>query len=113
MSEKKETVSANGLTVVFKNNSDKICLYGNKFVLEKKINGQWYEVPVAIKSNYGFNDVGYQVTSGQEKEWKVDWEWLYGRLDIGEYRIVKDAFDFRKSGDYDTYFLTSQFTIDN
>jgi hypothetical protein len=113
MSVEKETLSANGLTLIFKNNSDKVCMYGDKFVLEKKINGLWHEVPITIKGDYGFKDIGYQVTSGQEKEWKVDWKWLYGSLNTGEYRIVKDVSDFRKTGDYDNYFLTSEFTIIN
>lgn len=113
MSVQKETLSANGLTVMFQNQSDKTCMYGDKFVLEKKINGLWYQVPVTIDGNYGFNDIGYQVASGQEKQWKVHWKWLYGSLNTGEYRIVKDVSDFRKTGDYDTYFLTAEFVITN
>lgn len=82
-------------------------------MLEKKINGLWYEVPVAIKGNYGFKDIGYRMTSNQDKEWKVDWKWLYGSLNAGDYRIVKDVSDFRKTGDYDTYFLAAEFAITN
>lgn len=113
MSVQKETLSADGLTVMFQNQSDKMCMYGDKFVLEKKINGLWYQVPVAIDGNYGFNDIGYQLALGQNKEWKVNWKWLYGSLNAGEYRIVKDVSDFRKTGDYDTYFLTAEFEITN
>lgn len=110
---KKETLSSNGLTVIFQNKSDKLCTYGEKFWLEKKINGKWYQVPVSIKDNYGFHDIGYEVASGHESELEVDWNWLYGILDIGEYRIIKDALDFRKTGDYSTYFLTAEFRITN
>jgi hypothetical protein len=110
---KKETLSDKGLTVIFQNKSDKLCTYGEHFWLEKKINDKWYQVPVSIKDNYAFTDIGYSVASGQESEWKVNWNWLYGSLDAGEYRIIKNALDFRKTGDYSTYFLTAEFTITN
>lgn len=108
---KNETVSNNGLTVVFENNSNKMCTYGEEFQLEKKINGEWYQVPVAIEGNYGFKSIGYKVASGQTREWSVEWQWLYGSLGIGEYRIVKNVLDFRQTGDYDTYFLAAEFSI--
>ncbi len=34
-------------------------------------------------------------------EWEVDWEWLYGELPMGRYRMSKEIMDFRKTGDYD------------
>jgi hypothetical protein len=106
-----ETVSSTELTVAFENNSNSQCIYGEYFGLEKKIDGRWYEVPVAIDGNYGFNSIGYNLASGDVGEWTVDWNWLYGSLDTGEYRIVKDILDFRATGDYDTYYLVAEFSI--
>lgn len=111
MNIKEETVSSTGLTVAFENKSGNQCNYGEYFCLEKKINEGWYQVPVAIDGHYGFNDIGYDVASGDDGEWQVDWEWLYGSLDAGEYRIVKDILDFRNTGDYDKYYLAAEFTI--
>ena len=111
MTAKKDTVSNGGLTVTFDNKSDKTCVYGESYFLEEKINGIWYQVPITLKSDYGFNDIGYEVTPEKDSEWKVDWKWLYGTLDAGEYRIIKDVLDFRKTGDYDTYILAAEFTI--
>jgi len=111
MTVKKGTASPTGLTVAFENNSNSQCIYGQYFLLEKKINGRWYQVPVAIDGSYGFNDIGYTLASGDDGEWAVDWDWLYGSLDAGEYRIVKDIADFRGPGDYDTYYLAAEFTI--
>ena len=111
MTVKKGTASPTALTVVFENNSSKKCIYGEYFCLEKKINGGWYQVPVAIEGNYGFNSIGYNLDAEDDREWAIDWDWLYGSLDIGEYRIVKDISDFRGSGDYDKYYLTAEFTI--
>lgn len=111
MTVKKGTVSSTGLTVAFENNSDKQCIYGEYFLLEKKINEKWYQIPVVIDGDYGFNDIGYDLASGKEGEWKVNWDWLYGSLDTGEYRIVKDILDFRNTGDYDKYYLAAEFII--
>ncbi|WP_261176872.1 immunoglobulin-like domain-containing protein [Anaerobacillus sp. CMMVII] len=109
---KEGTVSSTGLTVTLENNSDKHCIYGEHFQLEKRIKGQWYQVPVALDGNYGFNDIGYELASSDVREWAVDWEWLYGSLDKGEYRMVKDILDFRNTGNYDKHYLTVEFTVD-
>ncbi|WP_407272462.1 immunoglobulin-like domain-containing protein [Radiobacillus sp. PE A8.2] len=105
-------VSTTGLTVTFENKADKECIYGEYFMLEKKIEGSWYQVPVTLDGNYGFNDIGYELNASDVSEWTADWEWLYGSLDTGEYRIVKDVLDFRKAGDYDKFYLAAEFTID-
>ncbi|NLK52824.1 MAG: copper amine oxidase N-terminal domain-containing protein [Syntrophomonadaceae bacterium] len=116
MTVKEGTASPTGLTVGFENNSNSQCIYGNNFCLEKKINGSWYQVPFAIDGNYGFNDIGYDLAAGAEGEWTVNWDWLYGGLDTGEYRLVKDILEiqfisFRGPGKYDTYYLAAEFTI--
>ena len=111
MTAKKGTVSAIGLTVIFENNSDKQCIFGEYFHLEKKIEGNWYQVPVALDDNYGFGDIGYDLDSSSVKEWTVKWDWLYGRLDSGDYRIVKNILDFRKTGDYEEHYLAAEFTV--
>ena len=111
MTVKQGTVSATKLTVIIKNRSDNDCIFGEFFELEKKINGQWYKVPVTIEGDYGFNSIGYDLPSGETREWAVDWKWLYGSLESGEYRIVKDILDFRATGDYDTNYLAAEFVI--
>jgi hypothetical protein len=108
---KKGTESPTKLTVAFENNSNSHCIYGEYFCLEKKINSRWYQAPVTIDGNYAFNTIGYNLDSGDSDERVVDWNWLYGSLETGEYRIVKDMLDFRGSGDYDTYYLNAEFTI--
>ncbi len=112
MAVEEETVSPTGLTLTLVNNSDRQCIYGEYYVLEKKINQGWYQVPVVVEGDYGFVDIGYDLAPDVEKKWDVDWEWLYGSLDAGEYRIVKDILDFRGTGDYDIYYLAAEFDIE-
>ena len=111
MNIKKGTVSTKGLTIEIENKSDKECTYGADFWLEKKINGKWCQVPVIIKGDYALADISNRVDPGKNSEWKAYWESLYGNIDKGDYRILKEVSDFRKPGDYDEYYLTSEFTI--
>ncbi|WP_313757249.1 immunoglobulin-like domain-containing protein [Tissierella sp.] len=42
--------------------------------MEKKINETWYQVPVAINDNYGFEDIGHDLNSGDNREWEINWD---------------------------------------
>ena len=48
------------------------------------------------------------IPAGQSVEWKVDWEFLYGKLKPGYYRIVKEIMDFKGTGNHEEseYFAT-------
>lgn len=108
---KEGSVSPTGLMVIFENTSDKRYTYGDPFLLEEKSKGSWHKVSIVHDANYGFNDIGYELAPADISEWAIDWEWLYGKLKTGEYRIAKDLLDVGKPGDYDTYHLTAEFTI--
>lgn len=111
MNIKEGSSSPTGLTVIFENNSDKQGIYSDDFLVEKETKGDWYQVPTIIEE-YGFNDIGYELPPSEIEEFTIDWEWLYGSLDTGEYRIVKKVLDFRDTGDFDEYNLAAKFTID-
>ena len=44
-------------------------------------------------------------------EWEVNWEWLYGQLPDGKYRIGKEIMDFRGPGDFDKTIYYAEFEI--
>jgi len=106
-----DTVSPTGLTVILENSSQKECIYSESFLLEERINDQWYQVPVVIEGDYGFDDIAYPLNLGDKGEWQVNWEWLYGSLDKGEYRIIKDILNFKEDGEFDTHYLSAEFTV--
>lgn len=111
MAVKEGTASATGLTVTLKNTSSSEYIYSEYFWLEKKIGEKWYQVPVAFDGDYAFDDIGYILAPESSSEWTVDWEWLYGSLGAGQYRIVKDVLVSKDSGKYDTYYLAAEFVI--
>lgn len=43
----------------------------------------------------------WMIPSGQSMEWKVDWGFLYGKLEPGYYRIVKEIMDFTGTGNFE------------
>ena len=59
-----------------------------------------------------FHDIGYILKAASSTKVEIDFEWLYGRLEPGKYRVVKDFIDSREPGDYDKYWYMSEFTIE-
>ena len=44
-----------------------------------------------LNNNYGFNDMAYYVDENGKLELEQNWEYIYGKLNKGIYRIVKDV----------------------
>lgn len=110
-----KNVSSTGATLVF-NQYDADAPtgeleYGEDFVIEQQRNGKWESVPVTVKGDYGFNAIAYMITAGDTTKKELDWEWLYGALAPGEYRIQKTVNDFRSSGDYSQYTAYARFIL--
>jgi len=110
---KAENVTAKGCTLVFeqKGGSPTGSLEtGEQYVIQTMRDGQWVDVPVYAES-YGWNAVAWIIPMDGEKEFEVNWEWLYGTLPFGEYRIGKGVMDFRGTADYDEKEYYAEFKI--
>lgn len=110
-----KNISSTGATLVF-NQYDADAPtggleYGEDFVIEQQRNGKWESVPVIVEGDYGFNAIAYMITAGDTTEKGLDWEWLYGALEPGEYRIKKTVNDSHNSGDYDQYTICAYFIL--
>lgn len=77
----------------------------------EKFDGEWKPVDTVI-TNYGWNAIAYLIPENGEYETKINWEWLYGRLPKGNYRIAKEITDFRETGDFDKKIHYAYFEID-
>ena len=100
------------VTVVFENDTDKEIETGEMFWLERRTEDGWEELEPVIE-NYAFSMVAYAVEKNKPLELEVQYDWLFGELEPGEYRIVKQVDDFRKPGDFDTYEYRAEFTDDS
>lgn len=107
-------ITPTGATLVFHQYDEKAPTgeleYGDAFVLEVLKNDQWEEVPATL-SEYAFNAIAYTIPSRDSSERELDWEWLYGALEPGNYRIKKEIMDFRTGGDFDKYTVYAQFIL--
>ena len=72
----------------------------------------WKEMPYIIQDNTGWTDEAWMIPADDKVEWEVNWEWLYGELPAGKYRIGKEITDFRASGDFDKAIYFAEFIIE-
>lgn len=113
-----ENVTSTGLTIKCSQAGRKPTgelITGSWYCIEKwtSENG-WEDVEYILKENeVGWNDIGYMISEMGAVELEVDWEWLYGDLPAGKYRIGKEVMDFRKTGDYDTAMYYAEFNIED
>lgn len=88
---------------------------GSYYVLEQEVQGVWCVVEYAENmrdKEVGWDAVAWIIPMNDTVEWDVDWEWLYGSLKPGYYRIGKEIIDFRGSGDFDKAIYYAEFEID-
>ena len=110
MSVKQSSVSSTGLTIVMSNRTDRSFSYGEFFSLDKKVNDKWVEVPVI---GGGFDDPALHLNVMHTREWDINWEWVYGELTKGDYRIIKEVFDsYEATGIYEVYPLAAEFAVE-
>lgn len=86
---------------------------GSFFCIQKLEDGEWVDVP------YKDNEIAFCWTAeawiiplNDNVSWDVNWDWIYGELSSGEYRIGKEIMIFRKTGDYDESIMYANFIIE-
>ena len=106
-----KNVTPDGLTLVLDTTepipADTI-LYGKEFSLWELKDDEWVRVP-QFNEDAAFTSEGYPFT--QRTELAVDWNWIYGTLSQGHYRIGKHFTDSRRTGDSTDYELYAEFDI--
>ena len=108
-----KNVTSSGLTLVCTQSGGELTgelETGSDYNLIVLKDGVWQEVPTIIEE-YGWTAEAYMVTKDDSVEFEINWEWLYGQLPEGTYRITKGFMDFRGSGDYDNFAYWTEFEI--
>lgn len=83
------TITRDGVTIIYKNNTDNPMGYGAEYFLEYKMFGDWYMIkPTNLFPVYLLKI--YYVEPHSEKERIFHWDDMYGHLRKGKYRIVHD-----------------------
>ena len=90
MEIKEGSVTSTSVIIIITDTNKEPYGYGEWFKIEKKVNNEWIDLePIDIY--YTFNAIGWLVGKDGTIEEKEDWKDLYGELEEGEYRIVKEV----------------------
>lgn len=92
LSIKEESLTPDGLTLIIKNNSEQEYTYGDDYLLYVKEGYTWQLVDTILE-DYGFDAIGHIASKNQSHEQVINWKWLYGSLNPGEYRLEKTFLD--------------------
>lgn len=84
---------------------------GAWYKLETPVNDEWQDVKTKI-DNPVWNSLAYRIKKNDVTELEINWEYLYGELPPGFYRLSKEIMDFRAAGDYDREIYQVHFTIE-
>lgn len=107
---KEGTVTPTGATIIMVNKTNEQAMYGQPFGIDQKVGNEWVELAPVIQ-NYAFTMEAFIIPPGRFREMEVNWEWLYGSLDTGRYRIVKNMRTEPKDGTGYEATLTVEFEI--
>ena len=111
-----ENITPTGVTVICIQSGGELTgklLTGRWFILENwtKQNG-WNEMPHVVEGDVAWTEEAWMISKDTTNEWKINWEYLYGTLPRGKYRIGKEITDFRATGDYDKAVYFVEFEIE-
>ncbi len=107
MSIREGTLTKKGATIIITDTSNRENIYGEFYAIQKHENNGWINLePI---NDMAFNSIGYQVDKNNTLELKVDWEYYYGKLEKGTYRILKNT---SEPGEATEHYITAEFTIE-
>lgn len=109
-----DNVTKTGMTIRFEQfggNPTGELQTGAWYKLETTVNNEWHEVKTKVY-NTAWTAVAYGINKNDITEFEMNWEFLYGELPPGYYRLSKEVMDFREAGDYDEEIYQVYFSIE-
>jgi len=110
-----DDVTPKGLTLKmeqFGGNPSGTLEYGAAYTLETTVKDEWQEVKTITGQPLIWTLPAYAVKMNDITEININWEYGYGELKPGFYRLKKDIDDYRAPGDYDTETYEVHFTVE-
>lgn len=102
-----------GITIIYDNQINKELTYGEAFVIEQQISDNWYQIPYLDEDNVAFIEIAYLLPPKDQREWRVSWGNIYGQLDSGDYRLIKEFVGFEDDAQYyRLYPIATEFTVE-
>ena len=111
-----DNVTENSLTIVCNHSGGENVaeLYtGSYYVIQKLEKTDWVDVEYLPQEyELTWTSEAWIIQKEGTTQWDVNWEWLYGELSAGEYRIGKEIMNFRGTGDFDEEIVYAEFIIE-
>ncbi len=112
-------VTDKGLTLVAAQSGGEPSGYlqtGEPYRLAVLLDGTWKAVeelplPEGVDGR-GFNSIAYNIPKEESTEFEINWEWIYGELPGGTYRLMKEFMDFRGTANYNTFEYWVEFELE-
>lgn len=87
--------------------------FGSYYSLETWVDGQWEPVETIPKEyDIGWTMEAYIINRSDTTQQRVLWNWIYGELPGGKYRIGKSVMLHRPIGDSESEMFYAEFTIE-
>ncbi len=110
-----EDVTPTGLTLIVTQsggNPTGELLFGSDYTLKVWEHDAWEDVPYIVdEDSVAWTSEAYMVPTGGSAEQEIAWEYLYGSLPAGRYRMIKGFSDFRAAGDFDEAEYSVEFEL--
>ena len=112
-----KNVTASGLTIVCEQSGgDNVSELntGSYYVIQKRTETGFVNVEyLPHEYDIGWTMEAWIIPLNSTTTWDVNWEWLYGKLEPGEYRIGKEISNFKGPGDFDQEIIYAHFIVEN
>ncbi len=110
-----DAVTPNGMTLKieqFCGKASGTLQTGAAYLLETSVEDEWQPVQPKDDAPLVWNSMAYGIKKNDITEMHIDWQYAYGALKPGYYRLTKRIMDFRAAGDFDEDTYAVYFTIE-
>lgn len=110
-----KNVTSKGLTLVCEQSGGESIgelFSGNSYSLSRYVEGNWETIEYLPKdTEVAWTDEAWIIPLEDTVEWEVNWEWLYGELVPGKYRMSKPVMNLAGPGDFNTAMHFVEFDV--
>lgn len=101
------TLTESSATIIMTNKTDKEFTYGEPYHLEVKYKDSWHILKLEPNNDLFFTMPAYILKENESVEKEYNWEYGYGKLKKGAYRLVTEI-----TADKQNVYIAAEFKID-
>ncbi len=84
-------LSTSGGVLQEENTGDDSWYHEAEYTIERKGFGGWKALPENSEINLAWPDLLYYINPGERKTEQLNWEYRYGKLETGNYRLLREV----------------------